>query len=532
MLRGDKLGEGTFGIVYSTPDGEYALKRNLSENDSSFLGAIRELNILHLLRNHPNIVHLEQVIFGQVFTDSCFSPLIGDDRTTQRDDNVHFLFPQAWQDLHDYIYSDEEEDFMMVKRLMVDSLLGLEYMHTRKIIHRDLKPGNILLFKKDFKITAKLCDFGLSKPYTRQGDQTPGVVTVTYRAPEILLSDPNYDYKVDIWSLGCIFYELISRRAFIAEPDDDDDDGVILKEILASLPDALSTWQFNTWIKTNRYKQFTIRQRQIKNRKTFYQQMGLSGSQIKMFNKNCGSLDSFCDLLGKMIKFNKNERFNVTQCLDHAFFNEYFDLIETTRLYNIDYKPAKILMTNCIERTWMAQTTICLFNERENLEWYNHRCLFQAIDMFQRYLSVMHQNVADNLIESPFTGKIHDEFHTNLLFMTCIYMSIKYFSSIHYPIPFSSIVQEEFLTDTCKAMVEQFEGGLIKNCFQYDIYKTTLYEAADDFGDKLDDEDIRNLLVIFTMNPFIHDKTPHEVYQYYKEHMKTGNLDDLQLKID
>ena len=529
MLRGDKLGEGTFGIVYATPDGDYALKRNLSETDSSFLGAIRELNILHLLRNHPNIVHLEQVIFGQVFTDSCFSPLVGEDRTSQRDDNVHFLFPKASQDLHDYIYDNDEEDFMLVKKFMVDTLLGLEYMHTRKIIHRDLKPGNILLFKKDFKITAKLCDFGLSKPYTSQGEQTPGVVTVTYRAPEILLSDPNYDYKIDIWSLGCIFYELISKRAFISECEDDD--GAIMKDVLSSLPDALSTWQFNTWIKNNRHKQFNIRQRQVKNRKTFYQQLDLSAADIKLFNKNCGSLDVFCDLLGKMIKFNKNERYTVTQCLDHAFFEDYKSLIENTRLYNVNLSKSNILMVNCMERNWMAQTTICLFNARENLEWYNHRCLFQAIDMFQRYLYVMHQNVSSTLIESEYTGKIHDEFHTNLLFMTCIYISIKYFSSIHYPIPFSAIVQEEFLTDSCKAIVEQFEGGLIKNCFQYDIYKTTLYEAADDFGDHLNDEEIRNLLMIFTSNPSIGNKSPHDVYQYYKEHMNTGNLDDLQMAI-
>ena len=525
MLRGDKLGEGTFGIVYSTSDGDYALKRNLSENDSSFLGAIRELNILHTLRNHPNIVHLEQVIFGQIFTDHNVSPLIGEDRTTQRDDNVHFLFPKASQDLHDYIYSDDTDDFTIVKKLMVDSLLGLEYMHTRKIIHRDLKPGNILLFKKDFKITAKLCDFGLSKPYTTQGDQTPGVVTVIYRAPEILLSDPNYDYKVDIWSLGCIFFELVSKRSFISE--EKDDDAAILKDVLSSLPNELTTWQFNTWIKNNRQKQFNIRQRNKKNRKTFFQQLGLSKQGIKDFTKNCGSVDVFCDLLSKMLKFHKNERVDVTQCLDHVFFDDYRKLINETRLYIVEPIKSKILMVNCIEREWMAQTTMHLFNARENLEWYNHRCLFQAIDMFQRYLYVMHLNKNDD--DNNNIYKIHDEFHTNLLFMTCIYISIKYFSSIHYPIPFSSIVQEEFLTDECKAIVEQFEGGLIKNCFQYDIYKNTLYETADEFHDKLDDEAIKNLLILSTMNKYIGDKYPSDVYQYYKEHMK-GNIENLEFR--
>ena len=516
MLRGDKLGEGTFGIVYATKNEEYALKRNLSETESSFLGAIRELNILHSLRNHPNIIHLHEVVFGEAFVDSCFSPLVGEDRTTQRDDNVHFLFPKAERDLHDYIYSDDEEDFSLVKKYMVDSLLGLEYMHCKKIIHRDLKPGNILLFNKDLKITAKLCDFGLSKPYTMQGDQTPGVVTVIYRAPEILLSDPTYDYKVDVWSLGCIFYELISKRPFISE--EEDDDGEIMKNVLAVLPDALTPFQFKHWIKNNPHKQFNIRNtKPTKKRKTFYQQLCLTGKGIKQFNKNCGSLDLFCDLLGKMIKFNRNERYSVTECLDHAFFAEYKWLIEETRYkYNIGETKHKMMVVNCMERKWMSQTAMCLYEAREKLEWYNHRCFFQAIDMFHRYLYVMHQNVPDHLLESELTGKVHDEFHTNLLFMACIYMCIKYFSSIHYPIPFSDIVQEEFLTDQCKALVEQFEGGLIKNCFQFDIYRTTLYEAADDYGDRLEDEDIKNLLLILTHNQTLHDCYPTDVYKSYR----------------
>ncbi len=216
-----------------------------------------------------------------------------------------------------------------------------------------------------------------------------------------------------------------------------------------------------------------------------------------------------------MLQFNKHDRYTVRQCLNHPFFNDYVGLIEETRLHNFLPAENTISIVNCKEREWMSETVLCLFKERENLEWYNHRCLFQAIDMFQRYLYVMYQH-GDAKSGTTVADEIHNEFHTNLLFMACIYISIKYFSSIHYPIPFSNIVQAEFLTDECLAMVEQFEGGLIKNCFQYDIYKTTLYEAADDFGDRLDDEDIQELLIIFTTKE-IHNKYPSEVYKEYRD---------------
>ena len=482
-----KLGEGTFGIVYNVHEDEtdYALKRNLSEIESSFIGAIRELNLLYLLRNHPHIVQLEKVVFGQLDK----SPLIGDDRSTQRDDEVHFIFPKAEYDLHEFIYK-KKINYPAMKKIMVEILLGLEYMHRHKMIHRDIKPGNVLIFN-----VAKLCDFGLSKPYTYQGDQTPGVVTVCYRAPEIVLSSP-YDYKADIWSTGCLFYEMVAKMSFV--PDSIETDKALLKWLLQYLP-PLTPLEFKTWVTNNKNKAFVIANPKNKG-KSWEQQLKLSIKNAKKFP----GLKEFTDLLSHMMAFHPSKRYDIYQCLSHPFFNDYDKQAMTIAGY---IKIDKMVVPDCQERKWMSNTVTALFNKRAHLEWYNTRCLFQAIDLFHRYLVAAQPGL--------------NQFHTNLYFMACIYISIKYFSSIHYPIPFKNIVGPDLATPECLQLVENFEGGLIKNCLQYDIYHETVYEAADYFNDLLTELDISNLLILFTGNSHIHDCYPKDVYEYYRNSDKT-----------
>ena len=82
------------------------------------------------------------------------------------------------------------------------------------------------------------------------------------------------------------------------------------------------------------------------------------------------------------------------------------------------------------------------------------------------------------------------------------------------------MVQEEFLTEECLKIVEAFEGGLIVNCFKYDIYHDTIYEAADIYGDRLGELEIKNLLYLFTTNNYITDKYPEEVYRAYRKIIK------------
>lgn len=547
MHRRDKLGEGTYGIVYSatSPNSkrEYAVKRNLVEKNTSFIGVPREVDVLNKLRTHPHIVRLESVAFGHPFKETCFSPLMSQDRTTQRDDEIHFIFGQASYDLHRFIYGVVDINFSLIKRYMVNILLGVEYIHGTKMIHRDLKPNNILIFGNEpdalgIRNVAKICDFGLAKPYTYQGYQTPGTVASWYRAPEIALEYPHYDYKSDVWSMGCILYEMVARRAFI--PDVPDDNDLIISNILGALPEPIPMKLFREHIKLNKWRNsktpIKLSPRyNPKQRKTFKQQFGFTHALELQFERQAGSLNLFCDLLSNMLKFDWNSRYNITQCLNHPFFSDYREVIQATRK---KYPPAPhveqiILVKDCVERKWMSDIAVEIFNNKRQLHWYNPRCLFQAMDLFDRYLSVMFHvtKIPPNAVESEHKGFIHDKFGAELRFMTCLYLCIKYFSSIHHAIPFEDVVSKEFKTPEALLIAEQFESGFIKNCLEYDIYRPTIYEAADDFGDKLQEEHIRDLIVLYSMNSSFSGMKASELYAYYKENLKGLPIENLLLPI-
>ncbi|KTF82695.1 hypothetical protein cypCar_00050504, partial [Cyprinus carpio] len=92
--------------------------------------------------------------------------------------------------------------------VMRQLLSGLDFLHTNTVIHRDLKPDNVLVSSRG---EVKIADFGLARIYTYHIALTPCVVTLWYRAPEVLLQS-SYMSSVDMWSAGCIFAELFLLR--------------------------------------------------------------------------------------------------------------------------------------------------------------------------------------------------------------------------------------------------------------------------------------------------------------------------------
>jgi len=99
-----------------------------------------------------------------------------------------------------------------VKLRMFQSLKALEHMHRHGVFHRDIKPENILLKEE----ALKLADFGSCKGVLSKQPYTEYISTRWYRAPECLLTDGFYDSKMDIWGLGCVFFELLTLRPLFA----------------------------------------------------------------------------------------------------------------------------------------------------------------------------------------------------------------------------------------------------------------------------------------------------------------------------
>ncbi|CAM0945354.1 unnamed protein product [Alopecurus aequalis] len=195
--RLNTINEGTYGIVSRAEDmktGEtVALKKVKMENEREGfpLTSLREINIL-LSFHHPSIVDVKEIVVGS-----------GDSTYMVMEYMEHDL--KAVMETMKQPYSQSE-----VKCLMLQLLEGVKYLHDNWVIHRDLKTSNILLNNRG---ELKICDFGLSRQYgSPLKPYTQLVVTLWYRAPELLLGAKEYSTAIDMWSMGCIMAELLSKK--------------------------------------------------------------------------------------------------------------------------------------------------------------------------------------------------------------------------------------------------------------------------------------------------------------------------------
>lgn len=198
FTRVEKIGEGTYGVVYKAKDTSsgnvVALKRIRldSEADGVPSTAIREISLLKEL-NHTNIVKLLDII--------------------HTDNKLFLVFEFLNQDLKKYMELYVNKNGLpanLVKSYLFQMLHGIAYCHTHRILHRDLKPQNLLLSTEGL---IKLADFGLARAFgVPIRSFTHEVVTLWYRAPEILLGCKYYSTEVDIWSIGGIFSEMATHK--------------------------------------------------------------------------------------------------------------------------------------------------------------------------------------------------------------------------------------------------------------------------------------------------------------------------------
>lgn len=194
----NRVGEGTYGIVYRARDSVskeiVALKKVRTENekDGISISSMREINLLLNIR-HKNVVELKEVVVGQ------------------RLDSIFLVMEYCEQDLASLL------DNMMkpfseaqVKCITVQLLNGLKFLHESFIVHRDLKVSNLLMTDKGI---LKIADFGLARTHGLPSvNMTPRVVTLWYRAPELLFGSKTHNAAIDMWATGCILAELLLHK--------------------------------------------------------------------------------------------------------------------------------------------------------------------------------------------------------------------------------------------------------------------------------------------------------------------------------
>ncbi|XP_058117218.1 cyclin-dependent kinase 2 [Anopheles ziemanni] len=194
--RVEKIGEGTYGVVYKAKDihsQKYvALKRIRLDSESEGVPstAIREISLLKDLKYHTIVELFDVAVI---------------------DTSIYMIFEYLDMDLKKML--DRHKNCftpMLVKSYMHQMLDAIAFCHLNRILHRDLKPQNLLVDREGH---LKLADFGLARAVNLPMQiYTHEVITLWYRAPEILLGTKFYCIGVDTWSLGCIFAEMILKR--------------------------------------------------------------------------------------------------------------------------------------------------------------------------------------------------------------------------------------------------------------------------------------------------------------------------------
>lgn len=191
----EKVGEGTYGVVYKAKDinsGQVVALKKIrleAEDEGVPSTAIREISLLKELKD-DNIVRLLDIVHA--------------------DQKLYLVFEFLDVDLKRYIETGNQNrtpiTLQIVKKFTHQLNSGLLYCHSHRILHRDLKPQNLLIDNRD---NLKLADFGLARAFgIPMRTYTHEVVTLWYRAPEVLLGSRHYSTAIDMWSVGCIFAEM------------------------------------------------------------------------------------------------------------------------------------------------------------------------------------------------------------------------------------------------------------------------------------------------------------------------------------
>ncbi|TKY44793.1 Mitogen-activated protein kinase 9 [Spatholobus suberectus] len=198
------IGKGSYGVVcsaFDTHTGEkVAIKKihDVFEHVSDATRILREIKLLRLLR-HPDIVEVKHL-------------MLPPSRREFKD--VYVVFELMESDLHQVIKANDDLTPEHYQFFLYQLLRGLKFIHTANVFHRDLKPKNVLA-NADCKL--KICDFGLARASFNEAPSaifwTDYVATRWYRAPELCGSFfSKYTPAIDIWSIGCIFAEMLTGK--------------------------------------------------------------------------------------------------------------------------------------------------------------------------------------------------------------------------------------------------------------------------------------------------------------------------------
>ncbi|EPX72375.1 transcription factor TFIIH associated cyclin-dependent protein kinase Mcs6 [Schizosaccharomyces osmophilus] len=278
-----KVGEGTYAVVFLGRQKETNRRVAIKKikvgqfKDGIDLSALREIKFLKETR-HVNVIELMDVFATKSNLNIILEFLDSDLEMLIKDKFIVF------QPAH-------------IKAWMLMLLRGLHHIHSRFILHRDLKPNNLLISSDG---VLKLADFGLSRDYGMPNHMSHQVITRWYRPPELFMGCRSYGTGVDMWSVGCIFAELMLRTPYLPGETDLDQLSVIFRALGSPEPAVLQ------------------RMKQLPNYVDMKAIPPPSGGMEALFSA-AGTEE--LDLLKKFFDYDPYSRPTAQQALEHPYFS-------------------------------------------------------------------------------------------------------------------------------------------------------------------------------------------------------------------
>ncbi|KAG2454523.1 hypothetical protein HYH02_000370 [Chlamydomonas schloesseri] len=297
--RVSELGKGAYGTVWRVAHREsgkhFALKQLPNTAYGMSEATLREISCLRELSGCPNIVGLHSVM------------------TSPSARSTYLLMDLLDCDLHTFLqHAPIASELRVIKSVMFQVLNGLRYAHANSIMHRDLKPQNVLLGVTPSPpagapgVIVKLADFGLSRGFVADPSEnahTDWVVTLYYRAPEILLGSKSYGAAVDVWSAGCVLAELLNVTSPLFKSDCE-------VGLLYDIFQKMGTPTPKTWPDLPAHANFSPE---------FPHWPGQALEKLvpRLANDLAGA-----DLLRRMLSVNPRSRLTASQAMQHPWFDE------------------------------------------------------------------------------------------------------------------------------------------------------------------------------------------------------------------
>ncbi|XP_007248785.3 mitogen-activated protein kinase 7 [Astyanax mexicanus] len=295
----ETIGTGAYGVVSSArrrDNGQQvAIKKipNAFEVVTNAKRTLRELKILKHFK-HDNIIAIKDILQPAV-PHSAFK-------------SVYVVLDLMESDLHQIIHSRQPLTPEHTRYFLYQLLRGLKYIHSANVIHRDLKPSNLLVNEN---CELKIGDFGMARglsaahPDESRSFMTEYVATRWYRAPELMLSLHHYSLAIDLWSVGCIFAEMLGRKQLFPGKHYVHQLQLILS-VLGTPPESI------------------IRAIGADRVRSFVQSLP-SRAAVPLSRLYPQAEPAALDLLAAMLRFDPRERISVCQALDHPYLSKYHD---------------------------------------------------------------------------------------------------------------------------------------------------------------------------------------------------------------